>query len=64
MFKLIKRLFVLFVLYVGFFGCDRLGVEPFITNWLTKERKERHGGLIAAMKDMIAFGKEVCYEAQ
>ena len=34
--KLIGTIVILLFLYVGFFGCERYHIKPFIAEWVTK----------------------------
>lgn len=35
--KLIGTIVIILVLWVGFFGCEKYNIEPFILNWFNSE---------------------------
>ena len=41
--KMIGTIVILLFLYVGFFGCERYHINPFIAEWLQGDKPERLG---------------------
>lgn len=41
--KLIGTIVILLFLYVGFFGCERYNIKPFITEWLSSDKPKELG---------------------
>lgn len=41
--KLIGTIVILLFLYVGFFGCERYDIKPFISEWLRSDKPEKLG---------------------
>lgn len=41
--KLIGTIVILLFLYVGFFGCERYNIKPFITEWLASDKPKELG---------------------
>lgn len=41
--KLIGTIVILLFLYVGFFGCERYDIPPFITEWLSSDNPKKLG---------------------
>lgn len=41
--KLIGTIVILLFLYVGFFGCERYHIKPFIAEWLQSDKPEKLG---------------------
>lgn len=38
--KLIGTIVILVFLYVGFFGCERFNISPFIMEWIKSDKPE------------------------
>lgn len=36
--KLIGTIAIILVLYLGFFGCEKYNIEPFILNWFKSDK--------------------------
>ena len=41
--KMIGTIVILLFLYVGFFGCERYHIKPFIAEWLQSDKPEKLG---------------------
>lgn len=41
--KLIGTIVILLFFYVGFFGCERYHIKPFIAEWLQSDKPEKLG---------------------
>lgn len=51
--KLIGTIVILLFLYVGFFGCERYNIKPFITEWLASDKPKELGKDIEAVSGKV-----------
>lgn len=51
--KFIGTVVILLFLYVGFFGCERYDIKPFITEWLSSDEPEKLGKKIEKISDKV-----------
>lgn len=51
--KLIGTIVIILALYVGFFGCEKYNIEPFIINWFKSDKPEKLKEKITKVKDVL-----------
>ena len=51
--KMIGTIVILLFLYVGFFGCERYHINPFIAEWLQGDKPEKLGKDIEKVSDKV-----------
>lgn len=61
--KLIGTVTILFVIYLGFFGCEKYNVKPFILDWFRSEKSEPFKEKVGEISEKVyEKGKEVVKE--
>lgn len=51
--KLIGTIAIIITLYLGFFGCDKYNVKPFIVNWFKSDSPAQLKEKANKIKDII-----------
>ena len=51
--KLIGTIAIIITLYLGFFGCDKYNVKPFIVNWFKSDSPAQVKEKANKIKDII-----------
>ena len=51
--KLIGTIAIIITLYLGFFGCEKCNVEPFIVNWFKSDKPAQIKEKANKIKDII-----------
>ena len=51
--KLIGTIAIIITLYLGFFGCDKYNVKPFIVNWFKSDSRAQLKEKANKIKDII-----------
>ena len=51
--KLIGTIAIIITLYLGFFGCDKYNVKPFIVNWFKSDSPAKVKEKANKIKDII-----------
>ena len=51
--KLIGTIAIIITLYLGFFGCDKYNVKPFIVNWFKSDSPAQVKEKAIKIKDII-----------
>ena len=51
--KLIGTIAIIITLYLGFFGCDKYNVKPFIVNWFKSDSPAQVKEKANKIKDVI-----------
>ena len=55
--KMIGTIVILLFLYVGFFGCERYHIKPFIAEWLQSDKPEKLGKNIEKVSGKVNVEK-------
>lgn len=51
--KLIGTIVIIITLYLGFFGCEKYNVKPFIVNWFKSDSPAQLKEKVNKIKDII-----------
>ena len=51
--KLIATIAIIITLYLGFFGCEKYNVKPFIINWFKSDRPAQVKEKANKIKDIL-----------